>query len=183
MVTFPAERHYYFRTRFLRTILGATIKNQKVEFRSCHQRCSIKKKSCSEEFRDIHKKTPVFESLLHKVACLRACNFIKSDCNTYLPVKFAKILRTSFFTEHLWWLHLWCPVANFTKSSIFDFWLGSQCASLARSFFWNVLNQKSTGSIFQIENHCRWFSVLHPSLIVKKEGKFFLLRLSSKFSK
>ena len=117
----------------------------------------LKKKSCSQEFRDIHKKTPVFESLLHKVAGLRACNFIKSDCNTYLPVKFAKILRTPFFTEHLWWLHLWCPVANFTKSSIFDFWLGSQCASLAPSFFWNVLNQKSTGSIFQIENHCRLF--------------------------
>ena len=36
-------------------------------FRSIHQRCSIKK-SCSQKCRNIHRKTPVLESLFNKVA-------------------------------------------------------------------------------------------------------------------
>ena len=37
----------------------------------------------------------------------QACNFIKKRLQyRYFPMKFAKFLRTPFFTEHLWWLLL-----------------------------------------------------------------------------
>ena len=35
------------------------------------------KKSCSQKFPNIHRKTPVLESLFQKVADLQDCNFIK----------------------------------------------------------------------------------------------------------
>ena len=48
-----------------------------------------------------------WEFLFNKVADLRACNFIKKRLqHRYFPVKFAKFLRTPFFTEHLQWLLL-----------------------------------------------------------------------------
>ena len=37
---------------------------------------------------------------------LQACNLIKKDSNRCFSVKFRKFLRTTFFTEHLWWLYL-----------------------------------------------------------------------------
>ena len=38
---------------------------------------------------------------------LKACNFIKKRLQyRCFPKKFAKFLRTPFFTEHLWWLLL-----------------------------------------------------------------------------
>ena len=43
-----------------------------------------------------------------------ACNFIKNRC---FPVKFAKFLRTPFFTEHLRWLLL-----NKPKRSLWFIW-------------------------------------------------------------
>ena len=52
-------------------------------------------------------KTPVLESLFNKYAGLKACNFIKKRLqHRFFPVKFAKILRTPFFTEHVRWLLL-----------------------------------------------------------------------------
>ena len=54
------------------------------------QRCSVKK--VFSKFRKIYIKTPVPKSLFNKVAGLRYRCF---------PVNFAKILRTTFFTEHL----------------------------------------------------------------------------------
>ena len=42
-----------------------------------------------------------------KYAGLKACNFIKKRLqHTFFPVKFAKFLRTPFFTEHVLWLLL-----------------------------------------------------------------------------
>ena len=54
------------------------------------------KKRCSKKFCKIHRKTPVPETLSLK----------KSLWHWWLPVNFAKFLKTSFFTEHLRWLLL-----------------------------------------------------------------------------
>ena len=63
---------------------------------SIHRRCSIKK-SCSQKFRNIHRKTPVLESLFHE---LQACNFIKKRLQRRcFPI--AKFLRNTYFKEHL----------------------------------------------------------------------------------
>ena len=62
---------------------------------------------CSLNIRKFHRKTPVLELLLHKVANLSACNFIKKILqHRRFPMKFAKFLKTPFFTEHLRWLVL-----------------------------------------------------------------------------
>ena len=43
----------------------------------------------------------------NKYAGLKACNFIKKRLqHNFFPVKFAKFLRTIFFTEHVRWLFL-----------------------------------------------------------------------------
>ena len=56
---------------------------------------------------EYHRKIPVLESLFNKVAGLNACSFIKKRLHhKYFPVKFAKLLRKPFFTEHLRWLLL-----------------------------------------------------------------------------
>ena len=52
-----------------------------------------------------HKKTSALESLFNKVGGLKPCNFIKRRLQyCFFPVKFAKLLRTAFFTEYLRWL-------------------------------------------------------------------------------
>ena len=62
---------------------------------------------CSEKFHKFHRKKPVFESLLNKVAGLKACNFIKKRLQyKCFLMKFRKFLRTPFSTEHLWWQFL-----------------------------------------------------------------------------
>ena len=44
-------------------------------------------------------------SLFNKFGGLQACNFVKRRLqHRCFPVKFAKFLRTPFFTEHLRWL-------------------------------------------------------------------------------
>ena len=61
----------------------------------------------SQKFRKFHRKTPVLEFLFNKVAGPKACNFIKNFFHhRYFPMKFAKFLRTAYFTEHLRWLPL-----------------------------------------------------------------------------
>ena len=51
---------------------------------------------------NFHRETPVLESLFNKVADL---NFIKKSLqHNCFPIKFAKFVRTIFFTEHLQWL-------------------------------------------------------------------------------
>ena len=46
----------------------------------------------------------MLEYFLKKHAGLKACNFIKTDCN--IGLKFAKLLRTSFFTKQIRWFLL-----------------------------------------------------------------------------
>ena len=49
----------------------------------------------------------MLKSLFNKVADLKAYNFIKRKLqHRRFPVKFAKFLRTPFFTEHIRWLIL-----------------------------------------------------------------------------
>ena len=52
-------------------------------------------------------KTPVLESLLNKVAGLKACNVIKKRLQRRcFSVYFTKYLKTPFLMEHLRWLPL-----------------------------------------------------------------------------
>ena len=84
--------------------------------RSIHWRCSIKqkqlpdmfyKKSCSQQFCNIHRKIPVLQSLFNKAKVLKAYNFIKKrHQHRFFPVNIAKYLRKTFFTEHLQRLRL-----------------------------------------------------------------------------
>ena len=61
-------------------------------------------------FCKFHWKAPELESLFNKVAGLEACNFIKKRIQQRcFPVKFAKLFKTPFFTEHLQWLLLYKP--------------------------------------------------------------------------
>ena len=62
---------------------------------------------------NIHRKTPVLESLFNKVTGVQTfnkvqvCNFIKRKFqHRYFPVNIAKFLSTTFFTEHHQWLLL-----------------------------------------------------------------------------
>ena len=61
---------------------------------------------CSWKFCNIHRKTPCW-SLFNKITGLNSFNFIKKRLqHRCFTVKYAKILRTPCFTEHLWWLLL-----------------------------------------------------------------------------
>ena len=54
----------------------------------------LRNRSC-QKFCNIHRKTPVLESLFNKVPGLKVCNFIKTKLqHRYFPVKFAKSLTT-----------------------------------------------------------------------------------------
>ena len=60
-----------------------------------------------KSFTNITEKHLCWSLPLNKVAGLKACNFIKKRLqHRCLPVKFAKFLRTPFFTEYLLWLLL-----------------------------------------------------------------------------
>ena len=41
----------------------------------------VRQNSCSEKFRNIHRKTAVLESLYNKVAGPKTCSFIKRCCS------------------------------------------------------------------------------------------------------
>ena len=54
-----------------------------------------------------HRKTVVLECLFNKNSGLSSSNYIKKRLqHSCLSVKFAKLLRTPYFTEHLRWLLL-----------------------------------------------------------------------------
>ena len=56
----------------------------------------FRKKSYSQKFRNIHKKTPVFESLFNKVTGFQVSNIItKRLQHRNFPVNIAKFLRTT----------------------------------------------------------------------------------------
>ena len=55
---------------------------------------------CSENFRNIHRKTPVLESRFDKVEGRKVCNFIKKRLQyRCFPVSIAKFLGTIFYRK------------------------------------------------------------------------------------
>ena len=57
---------------------------------------------------NIHRKTPVLESLFSKIASLEACNFIKKRLqHRCFPMNIAKFFRNFFFPKHHRWLLLY----------------------------------------------------------------------------
>ena len=65
-------------------------------YRSSHWRCSVKKK-CSQKFKNIHRKTPVLESLLVAPATLLK----KQTLAQMFSRQFCTIFKNIFFTEPL----------------------------------------------------------------------------------
>ena len=79
----------------------------------------------------------------NKYAGLKACNFIKKRLqHRFFPVKFAKILRTPFFTEHVRWLlleishelSLYCIWEQWMVSFRGTYWLTSVYFILLHAF-------------------------------------------------
>ena len=67
----------------------------------------LKDRCCSSKIRKFYRKTPALESVFNKTAGLKVYNFIKKRLQLrFLPVKFVKFLKTSFFTEQFQWLLL-----------------------------------------------------------------------------
>ena len=62
-------------------------------FRSSHRRCSIKK-SYSEIFRDVHRKTRVIESLFYQAAGHQTCSLIKKRFQQIFPCEFREFITT-----------------------------------------------------------------------------------------
>ena len=57
---------------------------------------------CPWKFANIHRKEPVLESLFNKAAVLKTCSFIKQRLqHRYFPMNITKLLRITFFIEHL----------------------------------------------------------------------------------
>ena len=86
--------------------------------RGKHWSCSIKNKSCSKKFRNIHRKTPVLESLLIKLQAFRPSNFIKKRVqHTCFPKNITKGLRTPILKNICEWLLLkdWFASTCFIK--------------------------------------------------------------------
>ena len=73
--------------------------NQKQPFTYVFQnRCFLK-------IRNMHRKTPVLESLFNKLAGQKACNFIKKRFqHRCFPKNIAEFSRIAFFIQHLLWL-------------------------------------------------------------------------------
>ena len=60
-----------------------------------------------KNFRNIHMKTPMLESLFYKVEGLTTFNVTKKWLqHRCFPGNIAKFFRTPFLIEHLWWLLL-----------------------------------------------------------------------------
>ena len=84
-----------------------TEKNVRIKFGKTQQGqkqlfADVVQNRCSENFYKFHRKKPVLEFLLNKVAGLKVCNFIKIRPQyRCFPMNFPKFLRISFFTERL----------------------------------------------------------------------------------
>ena len=77
-------------------------------FKNCLQKHSfadVVQNRSSLECANIHRKTPVLDSLFNKVAGLQTCNSIKNGLqHRCFPVNVANFLRIAFSIEHLRWL-------------------------------------------------------------------------------
>ena len=67
-------------------------------FKGLYQFTNVLPNWSSSNFRKIHRKTPVLESLFNKVACLQVCNFFQNRFqHRCFPVIFAKSLKHHFY--------------------------------------------------------------------------------------
>ena len=67
------------------------------KFRSIHPEVFSEKAIPNNKFPNIHRKTPVLESPLNKVAGIQTCNFIKKRLkHRCFPVNTAKLLKHLF---------------------------------------------------------------------------------------
>ena len=58
------------------------------------------RKSCYWKFRNIHRKTPVLESVFNRLAGFKTCNFLKKRLrHRCFPVDIAKFLKTLILTK------------------------------------------------------------------------------------
>ena len=81
---------------FINCILCRVISSTNTE--AVVSKCSLNKLFL--KFSKFHRKATVLESLFDKVGRLKACNFIKIRLqHKSFPMKFAKFLKTSFFTS------------------------------------------------------------------------------------
>ena len=63
----------------------------------------------------------MLESFVNKVACVKACNFIKKETLAQLfSCKYCEIFKNSFFIEHLWWLLLYSEKIVEIKNPFFN---------------------------------------------------------------
>ena len=75
---------------------------EKILFARVAKRTDVLQNGCSEKFRNIHRKTPLSESLSNKVSGLKACIFIQKETPTQVFFcEYCEIFKNSFFIGHL----------------------------------------------------------------------------------
>ena len=85
-------------------------------FRSNHRRCSVKKGVLRNFLENSQESTCARASFLIKLQA-PATLLKKKLWHRCFPVNFAKFQRTSFFTEHHWWLLLNSEFKSFFEES------------------------------------------------------------------
>ena len=124
----------------------------------------------------IHRKTPLSEVFLNKIAGLRPATLLKKRFwHRYFPVNFTRFLRTPFFTEHLWWL-LMNPFSKVTGWSWNNYF----------ELFWKITLKKFSFSKFAgwiWRKHSEMFRKISvSSLLVKALLQNYLSRILLRFS-
>ena len=104
---------------------------KRIVVRNIHKRCSVKK-DIVKKFHKFYRKAPMMESF---------------------PVKFAKILRTSFFTEHLLWLFLTTILFLQLLKTLKNQWFSNIFRSKAE-------NQQFNFTSFNQSDHCNFCTVI-----------------------
>ena len=110
------------------------------------------------------QKNTCFGAFFNKYPGLKACNFIKKRLqHRCFPVKFAKLLRTPFFTEHIRWLlleiynelSLYCIWERWMVLFLGTYWLSSACFILLHVFCFFLF--LSFFSYFFVDFTTSWF--------------------------
>ena len=118
------------------------------------QKSSVKKVflQISQKFTGKHLCQSLF---LNKVAGVRPATLLKKRLwHRYFPVNFAKLLRTPFFIEHLWWLLVvWGYLSLPKKIQIFHFPFKKPNLSKQSTRFLNQVSWETSQHTFFWELH------------------------------
>ena len=90
--------------------------------RSSHRRCSVEK-GVLKSFTKFTGKHLCQSLFFNKIAALRPATLLKkSPWHRCFPVKVVKFPRTSFLTEHIWWLllNIHCACFSSIKKIVFN---------------------------------------------------------------